>query len=270
MSQVDLEKRIIVSQLKAPLTLPLVRDQETIFCGDRLLMFLHNHLFSYKLLFLTTAILAGGAIALLADFTFLYAGPYNPSMSLDVSLPWIGGLSLYLLAGSYYLALASGQAEQGGTLSQRLVIRRILRKHKRELQKGIRQAKLLDESTGWRPRHGIPHPAGRSDYHDRWLIEAHHTELGVVLGLRHWTYTSTDYWQPQDLNEVIWVKDDAEVAEHIGEHRAHLEKQIRMLESEAQKRFQEELAALQRKPDDHALSAAALVQHVNEQSAAVI
>ena len=180
----------------------------------------------------------------------------------------VGGAMAVIFATCTYLTLiGKGQMIHSDEVSYFFAERRMMRISRRNLRRARREARRLDAKNGWRPREGLP--PGREEIYDRYLVEAHATDVGTVLGLRRWHVSEEDgVWLPGDeLTETRWFEqtDGAE----IGDYRAELEGRIPALEKLTQEelttgRAREEFAVDQMRPRRE------LVEHINEQAAASI
>jgi len=202
-------------------------------------------------------------LATIALFTLIPTTLASDGLSSSIGFPIIGVLGAYICAALYGLGLVHGDSLSANPVAALIYDRRIRKVYRRQMKKASRQARQLD-AVGWRPRQGIPHPQGRNDIYDRWLVEAHTTDLGVVVGLRHWVCGEQRIWQPEEIIADRWFEDTPESVALIGEYRAVLQDEIKTLENEALLKDSEKQASL----EADGRSNKTLVQHINETSAA--
>lgn len=255
--------RAALAELCAPPTCRVPRSERDVRRTDWLLRRLapERHAWTAALFISMPA----SIFALLASTFATGAG----ALGLSVGAALCAALAALVAAEGYALALAHGQLRPGATLGGRLVCGRVERVGRRDLRRAMREARSLDR-RGWRPREGIPHPEGRADTHDRWLIEAHAVGRGAVLGIRRWRccrrYRSpgpAPCWQPLGLGAIRWFGSASADLVALAEYRAVLQERARRLEARA--RADQQLAAMgrERAAQDVAV-AAAIVGHVNE------
>jgi hypothetical protein len=172
----------------------------------------------------------------------------------------------------YIWCLEKGQnVRLAGPISGLVADIRIWRLSKRNLRRAVRKANRLDAKTGWRPREGIPHPKGRNDTYDRWLVEGHSTSEGLMMGLRHWVCSPEGFWMPQKgLESVSWFEDEPETEIEIGNCRGQLEEKIKILEKRAINAASNQQAISERAFEDAQASNSHLLKKINDESAATV
>lgn len=134
---------------------------------------------------------------------------------------FLGSLCLILLGWS---VLAPPHA-----FSVRLRARHEQRSLRRRERRWERELPRLQRQLGWRPIQGAPHPAGRTDTHPRFLVEARAHPHGIKLQLTAWEYGAEKGWQPAgQIREVECGRDQ----ECLMEARAQLEREGQEKEEE--------------------------------------
>jgi hypothetical protein len=266
MTPTERSRQRLLTTLHAPSTCLVPRTDYEIPQTDRLLSTLHKHED-----FLIGAWCISGILSTTGDICFTAATIGGEGPPTPIALGIIAILTGYLWVGSYCSLLLFGHNYNSNTFTKWVFNRRVNKIQRRELKRASKQATQLALASGWRPQEGIPHPSDRDDTHARWLIEAHATEVGIVVGLRQWNYSDTKFWQPQnELEQVMWFDDGDESIDPIGDYRAQLEAQIQSLESQAKLDFASEKAAKERALEGETTSVRVLAQHINDNSVAAI
>jgi hypothetical protein len=88
-----------------------------------------------------------------------------------------------------------------------------------------RAAAKLDRAEGWRPRQDVPHPNGRTDTHDRWLIEvdladSREDTRRYAVRLRRWTYEDSVWHSREASHTRLFDVDDIR---GVGDYRGTLQ-----------------------------------------------
>jgi hypothetical protein len=112
----------------------------------------------------------------------------------------VAACSVAFTAALYYLSfLSHGNIcrERPETISDLAVAWRISRRLRRAHRRFRAHCRRLDRQQGWRPREGAPHPAGRTDLHDRYVLDSRATATDISVALMRWSYCDDEGWQPQ-------------------------------------------------------------------------
>lgn len=185
------------------------------------------------------ALMVGAVVAAITAST----GTLSPA----VGYPIVGGCVAWISLCFYVCSLYIGNATEANFLSTIIYELRVGRIKRRDMRRAIRQARALD-ARGWRPRAFIPHPKGRDDTYDRYLVESHIIKGELALGLRRWHYRDLEhldehvfleerehpFWQPLDLSHVRWFEDASLSDEGPAAYRGQLEEEARGLQTEAE------------------------------------
>jgi len=245
-----------LQELKTPATCRVPRTWDDIRYTDWLLRFTDECGLSLDIICLPLAI-----TGFIVDAIYLI-GTGTGALPIAAA----GAVASFLPAYLYFLS--HGQLPDSGPVSSFFTAIRIARIRRRDLRRGRRAARRLDARSGWRPREGIPHPKGRTDTFGRYLVEAHATDLGVVLGLRYWCCDEHRIWMPTVLRDARWFDDGTDGTE-LANYQVELEGHVPALEKQEQEalttgRAEQEFTADQMRPRQ------ALVEHINGQAVARI
>jgi len=255
------QRATALAEMRAPATCRVPRTWDDIRYTDWLFRFTDECDISIDIICMPIAI-----TAIIFDIIFVGASLLSGS---GPGVLLIGaGVAALASIPAYLQAMSKGQMLHAGPVSYFFAALRMRRIHRREMRRATRAAKRLNARNGWRPREGIPHPKGREDIYDRYLVEAHATELGVAIGLRHWKCDEGRVWMPaEELTEACWF--DGTDGEELANYQAELEGRIPALEKHAQ----EELTTGRAKQEfvlDQMRPRRELAEHINEQAVARI
>jgi len=226
-SFLDLERERTLRQLKTPATCLVPRTRHEVTSADRLLSTIKSHrdgIGAFLVMYFGVAFMVGGTTTGVTAEDGTFASGF--------ALPLVCGLISSLILGYGVFAIGHGQYKNANALARFIANLRVSHLQRRDMRRATREAGRLDSKVGWRPREGIPHPTGRDDTHDRYLVEVHATELGLALVLRRWRCDGRVTWHPAELVTVTWIDGADEV--ELAECRAKLEETIPLLEKQSQ------------------------------------
>src|ERR1035437_5927596 len=119
--------------------------------------------------------LAGTSFIVLLIWTLVTALTGASLASLIVG----GAMATIFTVCTYLTLIGKGQMIHSNSVSYWFAERRMIRLSRRNVRRARREPNRLDAKTGWRPREGLP-PQNEAVY-DRYLVEAHATDVGTVL-----------------------------------------------------------------------------------------
>jgi hypothetical protein len=265
------DQHLALSKVKALSTCLVPHQTIEIPRTDKLIRLLHKH---YDVVLMSCCAVL--LVSLTSDMILL--AMFLAREGSIAKLIIAGLVNAFLFTTSYFALLTFAKEQHCNTFTKWVYNCRIRKIQRKELKRASKQASQLALKNGWRPQEGLPHPDGKDDTYDRWLVEAHVTEAGVVLGLRRWHYADTKMyshhslpkrvWTPMEkLEKIKWFEDEPESVSLIGDYRAVLEAEAKTLEQKAQLHFAEEKASV---GCDNGSSNKEVVKYINDSSVAAI
>jgi hypothetical protein len=188
----------------------------------------------------TLMALAGLVAGLIAPFTALVAGMLTidaiaQGREFVTALAFTGGSIVMWLPA----VLLFGYIDEYRVLpgESRLRSRRLRLSDRRYF---AALAELDRQEGGWRPRENVPHPPGRDDTHDRWLLRGQATDQYITIWLEQWRCTDRVWHRHTVLRDTERTYDSSDSEPfntRLSECAETLRAQARDLEEAAQARL---------------------------------